>query len=294
MPTALVTGGTGMVGRALIARLVDDGAEVLATARSRAAAADVEALGARPLYTDVANLGGWREEASAAEAVWHLGLPRVVPPVRRRAAARMGRRAGDAATALAELLDGRPVVLASSGFVYGDRTTPAPADAPLAPIALGAPALAAERALAASGARIVRLPWVYGRGGILRAMVLGLKMRRFRMVGSGANRWSLLAVEDAVEALVAAAGRAPGATNACEDDAPTLAELIGVVCAAPDVRRPDTVPRGMAAFSLGGAMAEALAVSTWLAPDGDGPPPAATWRQRIPELVADPELIRGP
>ena len=294
MPTALVTGGTGMVGRALVARLVADGVEVLATARSRAAAAEVEALGARPLYTDVANLDGWRDEASAAEVVWHLGLPRVVPPVRRRAAARMGRRAGDAATTIAEMLDGRPLVLASSGFVYGDRASPAPADAPIAPIALGRPALAAERALAGSEARIVRLPWVYGRGGILRAMVLGLRMRRFRMVGDGANRWSLLAVEDAVEALVAAAGRPPGVSNASEADAPTLAELIAVVCATPGVRRPDTVPRGMAAFSLGGAMAEALAASTWLAPDRDATPPALDWRQRIPELAADPELIRGP
>jgi len=59
-----VTGGSGFVGLHLIRRLVDEGHEVLALARSDASAAAVEAAGATPLRGE---LGRMRELAPALE-----------------------------------------------------------------------------------------------------------------------------------------------------------------------------------------------------------------------------------
>ncbi|HSJ74471.1 MAG TPA: NAD-dependent epimerase/dehydratase family protein, partial [Miltoncostaeaceae bacterium] len=76
MRAALVTGGSGLVGRALIARLRAGGTRVLATARSLPAERAVIEAGAEPLHTDLASVGGWEREAAEAEVVFHQGLPR--------------------------------------------------------------------------------------------------------------------------------------------------------------------------------------------------------------------------
>lgn len=280
-----------------MASLVADGVEVVATARSRRAATALDDLGARILHTDLEHIGAWRRESAKAEVVWHLGLPRVTPPIRGRTTRRMARQAAAGAVALADILDGRPLVMASSGLIYGDRAAPAGEDEPAAPLALGTPALAAERALAGAEPRMVRMPWVYGHGGLVQALVAGLKARRTRIVGDGGNRWSLLGVPDAVRGLRVAAGLEPGVYNAAEDDAPTQAELIGALCAAvPGLRRPDVVPRRMAAFSLGGPLAEALAASTWIRTGGlarAGWAPSGDWRADLPELARDAEMLRA-
>ena len=47
------------------------------------------------------------------------------------------------------------------------------------------PRVAAEGALARSAPRIVRVPWVYGPGGLARDLIVGLRTRRYRIVGPG-------------------------------------------------------------------------------------------------------------
>ena len=98
---------------------------MLATARTLAAARIVTEAGAEPLHTDVANIGAWDREAADADAVFHLALPRLDPPLRGGAARRRGRPAATAATAVAELAGDRPLVMLSSAFLYGDRREPA-------------------------------------------------------------------------------------------------------------------------------------------------------------------------
>lgn len=288
-------GGSGLVGRALVAGLAADGVEVIATARTRRAAETLADLGARVVHTDLEHIGAWQRECADAEVVWHLGLPRLIPPIRGRTVTRMTRRAAAGSADLAAIVEGRPLVVASSALVYGDVEGPVDEGAEPKPLALGAPALATERALAPAEPRIVRLPWVYGHGGLVQALVVGLRMRRARIVGDGENRWSLLGVSDAVEALRISAGLEPGVYNACEEDAPTQAELIGAICAAvPGFRRPDRVPRRMAAFSLGGPLADALAASTWIRADALGRAgwsASGAWRADLPELARDPEML---
>lgn len=69
MKRAFVTGGSGFIGRALIRRLVADGIEVHALARSSAAMEAVRALGAVPVEGDLGNV---RESAlQGSDVVFH-------------------------------------------------------------------------------------------------------------------------------------------------------------------------------------------------------------------------------
>jgi nucleoside-diphosphate-sugar epimerase len=272
---------------------------VLATARSLPAERVVAEAGAEPLHTDLGNIGRWEREASEVDVVFHLGLPRLDPPLRPSGARRRAREARADATALADILGGRPVVVASSGLLYGDRPSePAVDDDPAAPRppAVAGAAAAAERALAGPGLRAVRLPWVYGPSGLLRDLIVGLRIRRYRIVGIGENRWTLLGADDAAAALIAAAAAPPGAYTAAEGPAPTQREVVDALCALPGLRRPDRVAPRFAALSMGGAMAEALATSlhvrTGRLAEG-GWAPSGDWRRDLLTLARSPLPLPG-
>lgn len=280
------------MGRALVARLVGEGVRVLATARTVAAGREVVEAGAEPLHTDVANLREWAREAGDAEAVFHLGLPRLDPPLRRGAARRRRGPAAAAAGVLAEVAGGRPVVMLSSAFAYGDRRDPAADDDSVAaPAVIAAAALAAEAALDPATTRVVRVPWVHGTGGIARDLVAGLRMRRHRIVGPGDNPWSMLGAEDAAAALVAALGAPPGVYSAAEAEIPTQRDVVQAICAVPGHRMPDRVPLALAALSMGGAMAEALAMSLSVRTGrlaDHGWAPRERWRDTVTRLAETP------
>ena len=280
------------MGRALVARLVGDGVRVVATARTHAAARAVTETGAQLLHTDAGNLREWRREAADAEAVFHLALPRLDPPLRRIAARRRAKPAAQVAAAVADLAGERPVVMLSSAFAYGDRREPAADDDPAgAPAAVAAAALAAEAALAPLAPRIVRVPWVHGPGGIARDLVAGLRIRRHRIVGAGDNLWSMLGDEDAAGALVAALAAPPGVYSAAEPAIPTQFEVVQAICAVPGHRMPDRVPPWLAGLSMGGAMSEALgmslAVRTGRLAD-HGWAPRQAWRDTFTRLAETP------
>ena len=68
----LVTGGSGFLGGALLERLVGEGRDVRALARSPEAAAAVERLGARPVPGDVLDPASLRAATRGCETVFHL------------------------------------------------------------------------------------------------------------------------------------------------------------------------------------------------------------------------------
>lgn len=72
MARVLVTGGSGVIGGALIDHLHADGDEVVALARSPAAAAAVEARGARSARGDVLDERAVREAAAGCEIVYNV------------------------------------------------------------------------------------------------------------------------------------------------------------------------------------------------------------------------------
>ncbi|BDZ44882.1 NAD-dependent epimerase/dehydratase family protein [Naasia aerilata] len=69
---AFVTGGSGFIGRRLIARLVEDGVEVHALARSERAATAVRQAGAVALRGDLTDGPGLLEALAGMDVVFHL------------------------------------------------------------------------------------------------------------------------------------------------------------------------------------------------------------------------------
>ena len=69
---AFITGGTGFIGRRLVERLVQRGDQVQALVRSQKGAADLQAMGAQPVYGDVTDRETMREGMKGCDVVFHL------------------------------------------------------------------------------------------------------------------------------------------------------------------------------------------------------------------------------
>ena len=159
------------------------GVRVLATARTLSAERAVTEAGAEPLYTDAENLGEWAARPPTPRSCSTWACRASTRPVRRVGARRRARpAAAGAAAACAGLAGERPVVMLSTGLLYGaagrrprSTTTPAHGRAPRR-----WPPPRRGGALAGSAPRIVRVPWVYGPGGLARDLIVGLRTRRFR------------------------------------------------------------------------------------------------------------------
>lgn len=286
---ALLTGASSMVGRALLERLVADGWEVLATARTPRAVETATKAGATPVYTDVGNLAQWKAETATADIVFHLATPRVTPPVHGPRVRQNARLARKGAEIVAEVAGERPIVALSSALVYGSHVNPTEDDAPTKPLAFSRAAAASEAALAASDLRVLRTGWVYGPDGLMGFVIPALRMRRYRVVGSGDNLWPMLSAEDAAAALLRLADAEPGVYQASEHDdrPPTQNEVVATLCTA-GLRKPDRIPGLMARGVLGGPLAAALESSQWLPSTklrALGWSPGGDWTQELPRLA---------
>lgn len=71
-PPVLVTGGSGTVGRAVVARLIEEGRTVRALARSRSSADALRAIGAEPVGGDVLDRASLAAAMTGCSTVFHL------------------------------------------------------------------------------------------------------------------------------------------------------------------------------------------------------------------------------
>lgn len=289
MATHFVTGGTGVVGRALIGLLIGDGDSVAALGRTRAALDQLEALGAEPVLGDLATPGAWQFDAAAAEIVWHLGLPRVRTPLRGTRVRKDARIAWRSADHLVAERDPSLRVVAASHILAWGGHGPGPIDenADVAPVAMGHWGLAAEQALEATPVRVVRLAWTYGPDGMFSELVAAVRRRQFRIVGPGQNLVPVISANDAARALRTAAAGPAGVYVAAEAHPPTQEALIHHICAQVGAPRPDHLPPAMAAFALGGAMTDALAASLDVGTAklrALGWAPSTSWQDALVEL----------
>lgn len=266
---ALVTGGSGFVGGHLIRRLLSDGWQVRALARSAEAQAKVRALGAEPVEGDLADRVALIHGMEGVDVVFHVaahfefwgpmtlfrrinveGTRNVV-----EAAERTGVRRVVHVSAAAVVM-GRPEPL------LGAREGMPLRKMPFAPYATSK-AEAEEILLAANGRRAgfstvaIRPPFIWGPDmPALDHMVETVRAGRFRWVADGGQALSTCHVENLCHALVLAADRGSGGEAyfvSDGEDTTLKAFLRGLLTSRGETPEDRSVPFGVA-WAMAGLM----------------------------------------
>ncbi|MFG2075342.1 SDR family oxidoreductase [Nonomuraea maritima] len=237
-----VTGGSGQTGPAVVAELIAAGHTVTGLARSDAAAARLESLGATPHHGSLDDLDSLRSGAEAADGVLHMayGVDFSDPEG-------MMRRDLTAIETLGRPLEhsGKPLVVTSGTLVVASGREATEKDEPDAS-GVGAYRIASERAcldFAARGVRasVVRLaPTVHGpkdRGFIPMLIATARKTGVSAYVGDGANRWPAVHRLDAAVLFRLAVEKAPAGSvlHGAAESGVTLRSIAEVIARGLDV-----------------------------------------------------------
>src|ERR1700754_262772 len=225
-----VTGGTGLIGSAVVAELLGNGHTVLALARSDASAKAAEAAGAEPVRGSLADLDTLRAGAAQAGGVIHLAFANDFSSA--DAVARSVAEESAALATLGETLAGsdRPFVTCSgTPWIPGRASTeddPVPTDGP---VGGRGRAVTAVLGLASQGVRssAVRLPRTVhneGTGGFAGLLTdIARRTGVSGYPGDGAQRWPAVHALDAAVLFRLALESAPAGTSwhavAAEGDA---------------------------------------------------------------------------
>ncbi len=215
-----VTGGTGLIGTAVVAELLDHGHTVAALARSDASARALEAVGAEPLRGDLADPDSLRAGAAQADGVIHLAFGNDFSSP--DALARAITEESVALTTLGKALVGsnRPLVTVSGTPVMPGRvSTEADPLQTEGPVGGRGRSVVAALELASHGVRAsaVRMPRTvhnHGAGGF--AGMLAERARRTGVAGypgDGAQRWPAVHALDAAVLFRLALERAEAGTS---------------------------------------------------------------------------------
>jgi nucleoside-diphosphate-sugar epimerase len=253
----LVTGASGFIGGALCAALLDGGHEVTALVRRPGS----EPPGTREACADLG------DPDALATALARERPQCVVHLAAEIASQRSARRLQEVnvggterlLAACAALGDGGPRFVFCSTVVTGDahgellsEDAPLPVETPY-----GRSKQEGERLVAESGlpAVIVRPSHVYGPGGwYADELVPRLRQPgRLAVIGSGANMWDVVHVDDVVSALVLAATRAqPGSLYHVVDDEPiSFYDFMALTASELGVGRPRRIPVALARLVAG-------------------------------------------
>ncbi|WP_134766492.1 SDR family oxidoreductase [Nocardioides sp. 1609] len=233
-----ITGGTGLIGTALVAELLGHDHTVVALARSEASAQAVEASGATPLRGSLADLDVVRLGADRADGVIHLAFANdfTSPEALARAVA----EETAALTTLGEtLLDtDRPLVAVSgTPWVPGRLSTeadPLPTDGPVGGRGRTVNAILelAARGVRSSAVRLPRTVHRNGEGGF--AGLLTDIARRGGVSGypgDGTQRWPAVHALDAAALFRLALESAPAGTawHAVDDEGDAVRDIAEVI-----------------------------------------------------------------
>ena len=234
----LVTGGTGLIGTAVVAELLTHGHSVLALTRSDASAAAAAGAGAEPLRGGLADLDVIRAGAARADGVIHLAFANDFSSPEA-----LGRSIAEetaALTALGEELTGtdRPLVVCSGTPVAAGRPStendPVPVDGPVGGRGKTVTALLD---LAAQGlhSTAVRLPrTVHNRGdGGFAGLLTGIARQTgvSGYPGDGSQRWPAVHALDAAALFRLALEKAPAGTawHAVDDEGDAVRDIAAVI-----------------------------------------------------------------
>jgi nucleoside-diphosphate-sugar epimerase len=263
----LVTGASGFIGRALAPRLLAGGHDVAALVRT----AGSEPPGTRPLLGDLGDGDGLTalvaqerpqcvvhlaaEIASQRDAqkVWDVN----VAGTARLLAACAGLSA--AAVPAPRFVFGSTVVTGDAGGALLTEDSPLPVQTPYGRSKQECERLVRESDLPAV---ILRPSHVYGPGGwYAHELVARLRQPgRFAVIGSGANLWDVVHVDDVVEAIsLATEHAAPGSLYHLADDEPiTYYDFMALTASTLGVGRPRRIPAALARLVAGGNAVDAV------------------------------------
>ncbi len=253
-----VTGASGYLGSAIVARLLRAGHEVTALTRNAENAARLEKLGAKPVVGDLADASAWLGVLQNCDSAVHAAA---APGT---SASEFDHHALEAFRAAA--LDGRVrrVLYTSSLWVLGPTTGVADESAPLKPLELATWRAAHEEIvidLAAHevAAIILRPGMVYGgmRGLFGQWFAEAQGKRTITYPGDGSQHWPLVHREDVAEAYALALEDGQGGQRyvLCDESHHTvkqLAEAAATAAGARAVPMPaDEVVKTMGLFGKG-------------------------------------------
>jgi 2-alkyl-3-oxoalkanoate reductase len=276
-----VAGATGVLGRALVPRLVAQGHEVVGMTRSTSKKELVRRLGAWPVVADALDPDAVAQAVASAEpeVVVHqltalsgnLSAKDMRHPERSAVATmtnRLRTEATDHLLAAARAVGARRFVAQSFGAFRWARTGgPVLSEAdPVDPNPPGAmrPALMGilhvERAVPAvewGKGLVLRYGGFYGPGtAISRApdapIAAPIRKRLFPIIGDGGGVWSHVHVDDAAAATAIAVERGePGIYNIADDEPAPVSEWLPVLASALDAKPPRRIPRWLGRLAAG-------------------------------------------
>jgi nucleoside-diphosphate-sugar epimerase len=268
-PRALVTGATGFLGGALVARLLEDGVPVRALVRDPGRARELRDEGVHTVVGDVTDPAAVDAAVDGVTTVYHFAGKLLQPGARpddyRRThvdgtALLLERSAAEPALA-------RFVHCSTTGVLGITGAQPAAEDAPFRPTNVyertKAMAEAAVRAAADGGlpVAIVRPGLVYGPGDLhLAGFFRAVLRRQFRPIGPRPVWLHPIYISDMTEAVVRC-GRDPAALGECfhiaGPEPVTLDELAAVIAEAAGTDLPRgriPMPAARAVASVGSAL----------------------------------------
>jgi nucleoside-diphosphate-sugar epimerase len=233
-----VTGGTGLIGSAVVAELLGNGHTVLALARSDASAQAVEAAGGQALRGDLADLSAIRSGAAQADGVIHLAFSNDFSSA--EAVARSVAEETAALHALGEELIGseRPLVTVSgTPWVPGRVSTeadPLPTDGPVGGRGRTVMAILdlAARGVRSTAVRLPRTVHKDGTGGFAGLLTdIARQTGVSGYPGDGSQRWPAAHALDAAVLFRLALESAPAGTSwhAVADEGDAVRDIAAVI-----------------------------------------------------------------
>jgi nucleoside-diphosphate-sugar epimerase len=233
-----ITGGTGLIGSAVVAELLGNGHTVLALARSDASALAVETAGAEPIRGGLADLDVLRAGAAQADGVIHLAFSNDFSSA--DALARAVAEESAAVATLGEELIGsdRPLVTVSgTPYVPGRVSTeadPIPTDGPVGGRGRTVTAILglASRGVRSSSVRLPRTVHNNGTGGFAGLLTnIARQSGVSGYPGDGAQRWPAVHALDAAVLFRLALEQAPAGTawHAVADEGDAVRDIAAII-----------------------------------------------------------------
>ncbi len=233
-----ITGGTGLIGSAVVAELLNNGHSVLALARSETSEKAAEAAGAHALRGSLTDLDVLREGAQQSDGVIHLAFANDFSSA--EAVMRSIAEEAAALEALGESLidSGRPFVTCSGTPQAAGRPStesdPLPTEGPISGRARGVTSILdlASRGVTSSTVRLPRTVHNEGNGGF--AGLLTFMARQSRVSGypgDGSQRWPAVHALDAAVLFRLVLENAPAGTSwhAVADEGDAVGDIAAVI-----------------------------------------------------------------